>query len=86
MIYNESDSTFKIGLISNLQAVATREQNPLLDSVMVWNESEKRLDSSNTISIDLFFTSTRNATSITQASLIMSGGLSVKKDIRTPGQ
>lgn len=86
MVYNESDSTFKIGLISNLQAVATREQNPLLDGVMIWNETEKRLDSSNTISIDLFFTSTSNATSITQASLVMSGGLSVNKDIRTPAQ
>jgi hypothetical protein len=86
MIYNESDSTFKIGLISNLQAVATRQDTPLLNGVMTWNNTERRLDSSNTISINLSLTSTQNATSITQASLILSGGLSVQKDIRSPGQ
>ncbi len=86
MIYNESDSTFKIGLISNLQAVATRQDTPLVNGVMTWNNTERRLDSSNTITIDLSLTSTQNATSITEASLLLSGGLSVQKDIRSPGQ
>lgn len=86
MIYNEMDSTFKIGLISNLQAVATRQNTPLLNGVMTWNNTERRLDSSNTITIDLSLTSTQNATSITKASLLLSGGLSVQKDVRTPGQ
>ena len=86
MIYNESDSTFKIGLISNLQAAATRQDTPLYNGVMTWNNTERRLDSSNDISIDLSLSSTQNATSLTQASLILSGGLSVQKDLRTPGQ
>jgi len=86
MIYNELDSTFKIGLISNLQAVATRQDTPLLNGVMTWNDTERRLDSSNTITIDLSLTSSQNATSLTQASLILSGGLSIQKDLRTPGQ
>jgi hypothetical protein len=86
MIYNESDSTFKIGIISNLQAVATREDTPLLNGVMTWNNNERRLDSSNTITIDLSLTSSQNATSLTQASLILAGGLSIQKDVRTPGQ
>lgn len=86
MVYNEMDSTFKIGLISNLQAVATRQNTPLLNGVMTWNNTERRLDSSNTITIDLSLTSTQNATSITRASLLLSGGLSVQKDVRTPGE
>ena len=49
IIYNESDSTFKIGLISNLQAAATRQDTPLLNGVMTWNNTERRLDSSNDI-------------------------------------
>jgi hypothetical protein len=86
MVYNELDDTFKIGLISNLQSVATRENTPLFNGVMTWNNSEKRLDSSNAITIDMSLTSTKNASSITDGSLVLSGGLAVQKDIRTPGQ
>lgn len=86
MVYNELDSTFKIGVVSNLQAVATRENSPLLNGIMTWNNVDKRLDSTNTILIDLSLNSTKNASSTTDASLVLSGGLAVQKDIHTPGQ
>lgn len=61
IIFNEPDDTIRIGLISGLQAVATREDSPLLDGVMLWNNSLKRLDSSNTISIPISFASTSDS-------------------------
>lgn len=86
MVFNESDDTFRVGLISNTQAVATREDNPLLDGVMIWNSTSKRLDSRNTIGIDLTLTSTTNSTSSSTGALKVSGGLGVNADINTSGK
>lgn len=66
IVFNEPDDTIRIGLVSGLQAVATREDNPLLSGVMLWNDTLKRLDSSDTITIPVSFTSTSDsAVSIT---------------------
>lgn len=86
MVYNETDSTFRIGLISNLQAVATRQDSPLQNGIMTWNNVTKRLDSKNTILIDLLLNSTTNSTSTSTGSLVISGGVGIEKDIWTDGQ
>lgn len=86
MIFNEQDDTFKIGFISNLQPVATREDSPLQNGIMMWNNSTKRIESKNTISIDIKLISTTNSTSPTTGSLILSGGLGIKKDIQSNGK
>lgn len=86
VIFNESDDTFKIGVISNLQAVATREDTPLLNGIMTWNNSTKRLDSVNLIKIDTTFGSTTNSTSSTTGSLMTLGGLGIKKDLYIDGE
>lgn len=83
MVFNESDDTFRVGLISNTQAVATREDNPLTNGVMIWNNTTKRLDSRNTIDINLIMSSTTNATSSSTGALAIAGGLGVNKDIYT---
>jgi hypothetical protein len=86
MVFNDIDDSFRIGFISNLQAVATREDSPLQNGIMMWNNSTKRLDSRSTISIDISSSSTTNATSTTSGSFVMSGGLGVQKDIWSGGK
>lgn len=84
-VYNDPDGTFRIGLISNQQAVATRQDSPLQNGLMMWNNAQQRLDSRNAVSIDLSFTSTTNSTSSTTGSLKISGGLGIEKDITMNG-
>jgi hypothetical protein len=85
-IFNESDKTFKIGVISNLQAVATREDTPLSNGIMTWNNSTKKLDSVDIIKINTTFGSTTNSTSSTTGSLMTLGGLGIKKDLYIDGE
>jgi hypothetical protein len=85
--FRESDSNFRIGLVSNMQAVATREDNPLLNGIMTWNNVEKRLDSSNTINIPIItFQSTTNSSSSSTGSIILNGGIGIRRDIFTDGR
>jgi hypothetical protein len=85
--FRESDLNFRIGLVSNMQTVATREDNPLLNGIMTWNNTQKRLDSSNTINIpSISFQSTVNTLSSSTGSLILNGGIGVKKDAFIDGR
>ncbi len=86
MIYNELDDTFKVGVISNLQTVAVREDFPPDNGIMFWNESMKRLEAKTTISIDMLITSTTNSTSVTTGCMTFRGGIGVSKDIWTNGR
>ena len=86
MVYNESDDTFKIGVISNLQTVATREDYPPDNGIMFWNDSLKRLEAKTTISIDMLITSTTNSTSVTTGCMTFRGGVGISKDIWTNGK
>jgi len=40
--FRESDDTFVIGMVGSLQAVATREDSPIADGVVTWNDALKR--------------------------------------------
>jgi len=86
LVFNEADDTLRSGFISDLQAVATREDNPLLNGVMVWNDVRKRLDATNTITIDMSISSTTNSASNTSGCLKLSGGLGVIKDATIGGE
>ena len=48
-MFRESDDSFVIGEIGSLQAVATRENEPLVDGIAQWNDTLSRFD---TISIE----------------------------------
>lgn len=85
MIFNESDDTFRIGPISTTQAVATREDDPLDNGFMIWNETQKRLDSTNTFSLDLVVTSTTQSVSSSTGCIVGYGGLGIKKDFTLDG-
>jgi hypothetical protein len=86
IVYNESDDTFKVGFISNLQTVATREDYPPDNGIMFWNDSLKRLEAKTTISIDMLITSTTNSTSVTTGCMTFRGGIGISKDIWTNGK
>jgi hypothetical protein len=86
IVFNDTDDTFRIGFISNMQVVATREDAPLQNGIMMWNNVTKRLDSRNVISIDLSVTSTTNSTSTSTGSFVLSGGIGVTKDIWSNGK
>ena len=86
MVFNESDDTFRIGPISTTQAVATREDNPLSNGFMIWNDTLKRLDATNTFALDLIVTSTTESTSSTIGCIVGYGGLGIKKDFNLDGK
>ena len=86
MVYNESDDMFKVGVISNLQAVANREDYPLQNGIMMWNSNTKRIEAKGSISIDLIQTSSTNATSASTGSLIINGGIGIKMDTWSNGK
>ncbi len=86
MVYNESDKMFKVGVISNLQAVANIEDYPLQNGIMMWNSVTKRIESRGSISIDLIQTSSTNATSSSTGSLIINGGVGIQYDTWTNGK
>lgn len=84
--FRESDLNFRIGLVNNMQVVATREDSPLLNGIMTWNNTEKRLDSSNTINIPIItFQSSTNSLSSSTGSIILAGGIGIKKDVFIDG-
>ena len=86
IVYNEANSRVEVGLISNLQPVALRESVPLLNGVMVWNNSTKRIESSNQIVIPMTFSSTVNSTSSSTGAFILAGGMGLKKDLFMDGK
>ena len=86
IVYNESDNLFKTGVISNLQAVAHREDIPLQNGIMMWNEGTKKMEAKGSISIDLIQTSSTNATSASTGSIIVNGGMGIRNDIWSDGK
>lgn len=86
IVFNDIDDTFRVGFISNMQAVATREDSPLQNGIMMWNNATKRLDSRNTVSIDLSITSTTNSTSTSTGSFVLSGGIGIEGDVWSNGK
>lgn len=86
IVYNESDDLFKTGVISNLQAVTHREDNPIPNGIMMWNNITKRAEARETISIDLIQTSSTNATSASTGSVIVNGGIGIQYDLWSDGR
>jgi hypothetical protein len=86
VVFNELDDTFRIGVISNTQAVATREDSPLPNGIMTWNNSAKRLDTRTSIDVDLTLNSSTNSTSISTGSLKFAGGMGISNNVHLGGR
>ena len=85
-VYNESDATLRAGVISDLKPVTIREDAPVSNGIMIWNNTTNRIESRNTISIDTFISSTTQSTGITNGALVISGGLGINKDVYSNGK
>ncbi len=81
IVYQETTNTTIIGPISNMQAIATREDTPLIDGVMVWDDTNKRLNSTDTIQIPLTLTSTSATSLHSLGGAVLDTTLSVKNSI-----
>jgi len=77
IVFNEADDTIRVGEISSTQAVATREDSPLLQGVMTWNNTEKRLDSSDTITIPITLSSTSTSAFTVNGGVIIDKSASI---------
>lgn len=86
IIWNELTDRIEVGEISNLEPITIRESDPLDNGVMIWDEVNKRINSSDEISINLKLLSTENSISSTTGSLILYGGLGVDKDVSINGK
>lgn len=84
-VFQEDKQNFAIGEIGSLQAVSTREDNPLSNGIMIWNNDMNRIDSKNDINIDISFSSTNNSINNSTGSVVISGGLGINKDIHMNG-
>lgn len=81
IVYDESSKSVKIGEIGNLNSVVVRESNPLNGGVMTWDQTSKKILSKNNIGIDLLFSSNSNAVGFTNAAVVLTGGMSINKDL-----
>ena len=85
-VYDESYGNFRVGLINNLQPVTLRENGPLDAGIMIWNTANQRIESQNHIDIPITFRSNLNASSSTNASIVISGGIGIKQDLFIDGK
>ena len=83
LVYEESSDYFKIGEVGGLQVVATREDNPLDKGVLVYNISERRLDSTQNIELPMTFSANENSSSSSTGSIRVTGGVGVTGNVYT---
>jgi hypothetical protein len=86
VVYNELNSRVEVGVISNLQPIALREDSPLSNGLMIWNPITNLIEASNEITIPITYTSTQNSTSSTSGAFVIAGGMGIKKDVFIDGK
>jgi hypothetical protein len=86
MIWNETTQRFEVGIVSHLEPVAIREDSPLQNGIMTWNNTTKLIESVNELKNSTAFLSTTNATNMSTGAVVIKGGLAVAKDIIAEGK
>lgn len=85
-IFEESSDTFRVGQVNDTQAVATREDNPASNGIMIYNSTTKRLEATNTIPNSTTFSSEEMSTMSSDGTVRIRGGLGITGDIVTDGK
>lgn len=80
-VFDETDDVFRVGFVGALEAVVVREDTPLQNGIMIWDATDKRVESRNFVDIAIDFRSTTDSTSATVGSVTVKGGLGVSKDM-----
>lgn len=81
IVYNELSQTFRVGVISNTQPVVVREDTPLSNGIMIWNNSTKRIEGTKALSLDISILNTTNSVNATTGALWTLGGVGITKDL-----
>lgn len=81
IVYNELSQTFRVGVISNTQPVVVREDAPLNNGIMIWNNSTKRIEGTKSLSLDISILNTTNSVNATTGALWTLGGVGISKDM-----
>lgn len=85
-VFEESSDTFRIGQVNDTQAVATREDNPLSNGIMIYNNTSKRLESTNNIPNSTTFFSEEISNMSTNGTIRIKGGMGITGDINMDGR
>jgi hypothetical protein len=87
IVFQESDDTFRVGVASNLTPVVIREELPLTDGIMTWDNVGNRIKSTNEIKLEtVTFLSTKNSINNSSGSIVINGGVGISKDISLNGK
>ena len=86
LVFQESNDTFRVGQVGDLQAVATREDTPLTNGVMIFNATEQRLDAVNNVPITMTFSSGEVSSGSGSGTIRVTGGIGVSGDIYMDGR
>jgi hypothetical protein len=57
-LFHEATDTFRVGLVGDLQAVATRQDSPTVSGVAYWNNSQNRFDTASGFTVNDIATKT----------------------------
>ena len=85
LVYTESSGDLKSGIIGSLQSVATRQDSPLNKGVIVYNSTDKRFDSTQTIELPITYNANIQSISSSTGTNIIIGGLGITLDICIDG-
>jgi hypothetical protein len=81
IVFDETLGTLVIGTLDNYQPVATRENTPIANGIMIWNSINNRIEARQTIDLDISFNYTTDSTSITSGSVTVKGGVGISKNL-----
>lgn len=85
IVYNENNKRVEVGFLSDLQPIAIRESVPFENGIMIWDSSNSRVSSRNTVDIPIIFSNNVNSISSMTGSIVIAGGIGIKKDIFIDG-
>jgi hypothetical protein len=79
VVFSETNDNWRIGEVGATRVVAVREDSPLINGIMTWDNTSKILKSSNQIDIDIIFNGS-NPTSKSTGGIRMTGGIGIQQD------
>jgi hypothetical protein len=85
IVYDEAAKTVKIGNISNLQKLTVHEDNPLNNGIMIYSNAFGGIISTTDITLPINFNSTLNSINGSTGSIVLNGGIGIKKDLQIEG-
>lgn len=78
-LFDETDDVFKVGQVGDLQAVATREDNPTVNGLTFWNNTDSRFDTDT----ELTYNNSTNV--LTIGSSTFGNSVSINSDLTVGG-